>query len=271
MDEAVDTKTRSRQEPQVETQEAADWQKRNLERNFPHYEVVITHDQVEEQFGENFAQITQELSEMDDTFYLCGVIADTAAGVLKSESWQEASYSPVELQKVSKNREITKEGPTTWDAFNEKHKHLIPEGFKYKAVLNPDNDKRDVPEIAQELSKKEIPIVSLEELLVEEGDNKALGINVLCEYPRHEGTHTHWLAATAYEDGILLVGDLSPFGINAVGIKVNKQELERGMSAVIGSSPTTKLTDTVSESSIAEGTMSNNKRFITNAFVMKTT
>lgn len=69
--------------------------------------------------------------------------------------------------------------------------------------------------------------------------------------------------------GVLLVGDLSPFGLKSVGIIVSYASLASAMSKVIGASPTSALSEAVTKSTKEQGrdTMMNKNVFTSNGSI----
>lgn len=95
--------------------------------------------------------------------------------------------------------------------------------------------------------------------------NEGIDIAVLCNYPVQNGIHTHWLAARQLDGNkLLIVGDLKPFGIRAVGISVPINDVLEAMGRVIGATPTTNLTQVLAESSGKDRGLLNAKMFLVN-------
>jgi hypothetical protein len=221
---------------------------------------------------------------MPDTFGLCGVLAMTANGLLANKNnWKDVDYDPGLLKTMFDKWWKTREGDSAWMWFDKKYGNKLKGGPNDFAILTSGQIQNIGPVLEhakinrkvfpssrwrEALSEqdsnrlktdpKEKPLIIVEtnnlvDLYDQFGVNEGMGIAALCEYPIQKGTHTHWLAARKQpnSDKLLVVGDLKPFGIPAVGIEVPYEDALQAMNRVVGASPTTNLTTVLAEKELS--------------------
>jgi hypothetical protein len=270
---------------------------RNLQLNFPHYEIAISVSTSEVTFGENFKRILEDVDQMTDSFGLCGVLAVTANGLLANfDKWKDAYYDSSQLKERFDEWWKTKQGESAWMWFDKTYKDRFQEGPNDFAVLTKLQLQQLTPVLDlhkitrkvfeashwkeamsyQELNRhkkidEKVNIVAvvttdLTEIFDQLEKDEGIDIAVLCEYPIQKGIHTHWLAARKQTENekILISGDLKPFGIPAAAINVPTGEVLKAMNQVIGSSPTTNLTSVLAEVNKSGRGLHNDKMFLMN-------
>jgi len=259
----------------------------NLLSNFPKYEVAIPFDTTERFLGSNLSRIMDVVRKMPDTFGLCGVIAMHTNGMLTNPTnWSDITYDPLELKKMFDKWQEKGEGISAWTWFNNSFKDRLTGGPNDFAVVSQSSLDLITPKlgdsdfVVSELRNiydaipfqqantgrtTVLPVNDIEPLLVGKNDGNAIA--VLCNYPKQNGTHTHWLSAKPTTTGdVLISGDLTPFSVDAFGIHVPKGDLLKAISQVIGSKPTTSLTNVLAQHEQSEigRKLHNDKMFLSN-------
>lgn len=100
--------------------------------------------------------------------------------------------------------------------------------------------------------------------------DQGLIIALLLEYPHLGGKHTHWLAVQKQgktHDNVLVIGDLTPFGLKSFGVSMSLEKLAESMKIVPGGMATTSLTNALSPMTQQAGLMTENNIFVHNASI----
>jgi len=193
----------------------------NRTRNFSAFHEVMDLEQTSDRMGEHFSEIMYELYGMDDTFGLCGIIAVHACSILTTGYGRNFRYSPRQYKTIFEDA-IKNGKPRAYDVFA---KEYFPnKTFEELAITDPE-------QMGQTLRALR--------------PNQGLLINVMCYYPKQEGDHTHYLAVRADGENVVLVGDLSPFGLQSVGISLSTDCLVNSMKQVVGADLTTSVADKI--------------------------
>ncbi len=209
----------------METNEvdATSTRRENLNRTFLEYERAICLGDCAANLGDDFARIMDGVARMSNTFGLCGVLVLHAGLLLMnplgSTIIPSVRYCPRRLKKNFDRVMCTGKGQRPVDWF-------------YQDIL-------------MARPTRSFDVISLEQLnLMFSGlrQTEFIVIAVLANFsqPPYSGIHTHWLAAKEEPcNKILLVGDLTPFGLNnIIGIRVQAHVLADAMKNVIGARST---------------------------------
>jgi hypothetical protein len=169
---------------------------------------------ITKRLGPNYIQIYRQTMALPSTFFLCGILARHAAGMLYAPRlWRDVSYDPGSFQARSIRRVDDNMGHTGIEIFKRITRTLTPGGETSVQI----ND-------AEELSWY------FDNLALDEG----MVVLVLCHFANY-GVFTHVFAAKRLEDRskVLLVGDWSPFNIEEPANVVTLTALARSMRAVL--------------------------------------
>lgn len=221
-------------------------QEKNLELNFPSHTESITFNNIDEILGSNYGAIMRQVKQLPDTFGLCGVIAGHGLGILVNpDKWKQFIYDIKSMKASFDSKMNTGQGKDAFSIFRDTYYHG---GFNNKAIQT----ERELVDVYRNLQSDE-----------------GLLVSVLCSYPQHQGTHTHWLATKMNNDSITVVGDLTPFGLESIGIEVSPETLSLAMKNVIGAGPTSSLSENVARVAESEGrsSMTENGVFTMNASI----
>jgi len=249
-------------------QSEAETESANLASNFPTFEIKTGFGNCEATFGTNFADIMNIVRQMPDTFGLCGIIALHASGLLTApDQWLDVKYDPIYLKRLFDNWWPALEGESSWDWFDHHFGDRIIGSPNDFAILN-DNSTGNLLRLPDAKTIKTFDFSAYSEAhhfqnrniqhhtvligtsvsALVSSENEGHSLAFLCYYPIQEGIHTHWLSAKPAEMGnVLVTGDLRPFGIDAVSILVPEIQLLESTSRVIGATPTTKLTKSLTK------------------------
>ncbi|MCB9813229.1 MAG: hypothetical protein H6772_02365 [Pseudomonadales bacterium] len=223
---------------------------KNLRQNFPNFERVSNDYLVNElKMGNQFAEIMDELGKMKRRFGICGIISGTSLALLTSPDFynNRFNFSPKEYKRMF-DENIKKGTKKPFDLFAEQY-------------------------LLQEFSVPVLPPImsaeGLNKILFNLKSNQGLHTCVLCEYEEEKGTHTHFLAIKKIDQKkLLVVGDLSPFGLNCWGIIVPVEDYAEALTKVIGASSTTTVSDAIIQTNIKFGDgLDNSNIFDKNAYI----
>lgn len=195
----------------------------NRTRNFPIFREVRGLKETSKKMGINFADIMRELYGMGDTFGLCGIISVHASSILTTGYGKDFRYSPRKYKEIFEDA-VANGKPRAYDVFA--REYFPNKTFEELAVTDAGQMRHTLRNLRP---------------------NQGLLINLMCHYPKQNGEHTHYLAAKSNGDDVMLVGDLSPFGLQSVGISLPTETLVAGMRQVIGADLTTNIADKILE------------------------
>ena len=177
--------------------------------------------------GDNFVGTMRDVYNLEDSFGLCGVIAIHASGLMTlPEAWRSVAYDVGELKEIF-DRKMANGGvgQSAVETFRERYASIGANSFTRFAIDSLDSLN-----------------VSFERLR----ENQGLVVALVVGCEKHAGKHTHWLAVKRNDlDGnkIVVVGDLTPFGLKSYGIEMESRQLVKSLASAIGQRPTTKLTN----------------------------
>ena len=206
---------------------------------------------VSKRLGDNYRGIVREIMCFEDTFGLCGVMAIHAAGMLSSpETWDSVMYDPRKLKLMFDRKMDRNVGHIASEVFKRKYRGIIPGGYHNLCIRTPD----EMNQVFDSLPPKNGLIVAL-----------------ICEYERHGGLHTHWLAAERTHDKsrVLLTGDLTPFDIRNFAITVPLDNLAISLTKVLDTSPSTILSQRLEAPTQRMMLLGENNKFFNNVMIFK--
>lgn len=99
-------------------------------------------------------------------------------------------------------------------------------------------------------------------------ENQGLVVALVVGYEKHTGKHTHWLAVKRNDpdrNKIVVIGDLTPFGLKNYGIEMDSKQLAESLVSVIGQRPTTKLTNSLTTAGYRDAFFNQGETFQFNA------
>lgn len=144
------------------------------------------------------------------------------------ETWRPVTYDVDELKQIF-DRKMANDGasPSAVETFRERYANIGANSFNRFAI--------------DSLDSLNASFDSLRE-------NQGLVVALVIGYEKHAGKHTHWLAVKRNgldRNKIVVVGDLTPFGLKSVGIEMDSNQLAESLVSAIGQRPTTKLANSL--------------------------
>ena len=176
--------------------------------------------------GDNYMRVIKAVYDLEDSFGLCGVLAIHASGLMSlPDAWNSVSYNVSELKQIFESKMANGGiGQSAVEVFRERYANLGANSFNRFTIDSIDSLQKSFDDLQE---------------------NQGLVVSLVVGYDKHAGKHTHWLAVKrniGHKNKIVVLGDLTPFGLDSFGIEMEASQLADSLTSVVGQKPTSRLT-----------------------------